>query len=325
MIIKRKRRYKKWNRGKDYKKSNYIIMIIVIILMFTGYIFIKIGITYKKNIMPVYNYKIQKNTNYEVALKPNIFYETETLKSGGYYASRSINAYKINFEYIFQGDKEANFECTYNVIANLVGTVNENDNQEKEVWNRNFILNENTSNKYSNVNKFSISTDTNIDYEYYNNFARSYEKTYGIIIDSVLKVHLNISYSFKSSELETETQKLEDSIDLEIPITNTLSEVNEDYEKTVENSINPEIENITTIQIICYVIGGIFVLGAMSLIIIEIIRKNKKEREQMYEYNINRILKYYRDLIVTIKNEPDLTNLKIMKLFLLEDLILSII
>ena len=41
----------------------------------------------------------------------------------------------------------------------------------------------------------------------------------------------------------------------------------------------------------------------------------------MYNYNITHILKYYRDLIVTVSNKPDLTNLKIMKLVILEDLI----
>ena len=41
----------------------------------------------------------------------------------------------------------------------------------------------------------------------------------------------------------------------------------------------------------------------------------------MYNYNINHILKYYRDLIVTVINKPDFTDLKVMKLLVLEDLI----
>ena len=83
----------------------------------------------------------------------------------------------------------------------------------------------------------------------------------------------------------------------------------------------PKIDNIKEIQIIYYIIGGTFILGSIILIIVEAINKNKKEHEQMYNYNITHILKYYRDLIVTVSNKPDLTNLKIMKLVILEDLI----
>ena len=55
------------------------------------------------------------------------------------------------------------------------------------------------------------------------------------------------------------------------------------------------------------------------MITIEIINKNKKE--QIYNYNINHILKYYKNLIVTVTNELDLSNLKVMELLILDDLI----
>ena len=41
----------------------------------------------------------------------------------------------------------------------------------------------------------------------------------------------------------------------------------------------------------------------------------------MYEKNINKILKYYRDLIVTVDNKPDLSNLESLKVMILDDLI----
>ena len=320
---KSKTRYRTWNREKEkkYNRSNYIVVIVIVLMICIAYIFISQGINYKENIIPVYNYAVQKNSNYEVLLKPNTFYETKTLPSGRYYASQSINLYKINFEYDFKGDKKTNFDCTYNIIANLIGTVKENDGQEKEVWNRKTTFNENTCKKYINTDEFIIKKGVNIDYEYYNNLARSYEKTYGIIIDSVLKLKFNISYTIETSNFKAETQKIEDSIELEIPITNTVSEIKENYEKKLENSINLPTDNIQVQQIIYYIIGGALILGAIILIIIEIIIKNKKEREQMYNYNINHILKYYKDLIVTVTNMPDLKDLKVMKVLALEDLL----
>lgn len=59
---------------------------------------------------------------------------------------------------------------------------------------------------------------------------------------------------------------------------------------------------------------------AIIISIIEI-NKNKMTPEEKYEKNVNHILKYYRDIIVTIKNEPNLTGLKIMELITLDDLI----
>ena len=51
------------------------------------------------------------------------------------------------------------------------------------------------------------------------------KKKYGIKIDCVLKLHFNISYIVETSDLGAETQKIEDSIELEIPITNTVTEI----------------------------------------------------------------------------------------------------
>ena len=43
--------------------------------------------------------------------------------------------------------------------------------------------------------------------------------------------------------------------------------------------------------------------------------------KNQYERNIKRILKYYSDLIVTVTNEPDLSNFKVMDISILDDLI----
>ena len=54
---------------------------------------------------------------------------------------------------------------------------------------------------------------------------------------------------------------------------------------------------------------------------IRIILKHKSTPEEIYNHNIKRILKYYRDLIVTVSNEPNLSNLEIMNITVLDDLI----
>ncbi len=321
-MIKNKRRYRiiRRTRMKSLRKINYIIIFISIIII-VGAIFIKLGLDSRQNTTLIYSYTAQKSDNYEVLLKPNTFYTSETLPSGGYYAAKSVNAFIIKFKYDFKGNKKTDIEYNYNITAELIGMAKNNDDQYKEIWNRSFTILENKNNKVD-TEDFFINEEFNIDYEYYNNLARSYEKTYGITIDSVLKVRLDVSYNINFSNLDVDTETDQDYIELYIPITNTVTECKENYEDMTYKDITIKNEDININEIIYYIIGGLLMTGAIAVIVIRIKnKKNRKTPEEIYNSNINRILKYYRDLIVTVTNEPDLTNLKIMHIAILDDLI----
>ena len=301
------------------RKSKCII-VVGIIMILLGIYLIKYGIELEKNISPVYSYRAEKNDNYEVLLKPNEFYETQKLPAGGYYASKSIEAYILNLKYDFKGNKKAKIEYNYNIIANLVGTVKNSEDKNKEVWNREFVLKDNTCIKQENIENFCIVEQTNIDYECYNELARSYEKNYGIILDTVLKIRLNIYGTIILDGLVEQNEKIEDCIELDIPITNTVSEINENYECITEKEILPIIENIQIYKIIFYVVSGIFIVAAV-LIIIVTINNSRKTPKQKYKLYLKRILKSYKELIVTVEKEPNITDLEIMNVCKFEDLI----
>ena len=112
-------------------------------------------------------------------------------------------------------------------------------------------------------------------------------------------------------EFEIETG--EDYIELELPITNTVSEVRENYQNTTQKEIKEE-ENTNFQKIIFYTIGILFIIGAILIIVI----KFKKDENK---HNIKRILNYYKDIIVKVNNIPDLKDMKIMELCNIEDLI----
>lgn len=304
---------------KKNKNNNHII-IVIIILIIIGSIFIKYGLDFEKNATPIYSYTAQKSNDYEVLLKPNIFYENKTLPSGRYYTSNSINAYIINFKYDFKANKKTQIQYDYNITANLIGTVKSNDNEDKEVWNRNFILYDNGNNNQDNIDEICIDKQINIDYEYYNNLARSYEKNYAITIDAVLKIYFNISYTINLNSLGVENEQVEDFIQLDIPITTTISQVKENGTDTITKDINPKIERSKLYRDIFYIIGGVFIIVAIALIIIKV-NNSKKTPEKKYKNKLKHISRYYSDLLVTITNKPDLSNLKIMNISTLDDLI----
>lgn len=316
------------------KNINKKSLVIIVIIMFTiGYFLIKIGLDIEKFISPIYTYTASKNDSYEVSLKENDFYTEKTLPQGRYYASKSIESFNINFKYDLKANEEANIEYNYNIVASLVGTVND-ENEDKEIWTRNFNLNDEVNNK-GYMKEFSINENITIDYDKYNSLARLYETTYNVKIDAVLKVRLNVSYKIGFAKLEgiidkkienselqssTENETAEDYIELDIPLTNTVTEAKQNYEETTFKNIFDENSNNIK-RIILYVLGVIFILFAIAITVIYIIRKMNKTPEEMYEYNIKHILKYYSDLIVTVTNEPNLENLKLMKIEVLDDLI----
>ena len=320
IIMKNKRRYRSITKRSYVAKNNklYIIIFSCIIIFIIGALFIKLGIDERKNVEPEYSYSGEKSSSYEVLLKPNDFYESQSLPSSLYYASKSIDNFVINFKYDFNGSKETNLSYSYNVTAELIGYANDKSGQSRKVWSKTFDIAENKDIQQNYIKDFSISQDANINYETYNNLARLYEDKYGITIDAILKVRLNVSLNF----YDLEKKEAKDYIELDIPINNTITNVEEKYESKSLDNIGLQGKTFNTKEILYSIIGVIFILASIAITIIAI-KKSKSEEslEDMYEKNINKILKYYRDLIVTVDNKPDLSNLESLKVMILDDLI----
>ena len=317
-MIQSKRKYRSINDMKsNTKKVNYISIAISIIMAILTIVFMALGFIKKDNTSLIYSYSGQKNGNYEVLLKPNTFYETETLPSGKYYAAKSVDKYIINFVYNFKASKKSNINYNYNISAEIVGTVPSNDNQHKEIWNKTFPILESSASIYKD--NFNINEQTNIDYDYYNNLARSYEESYGIAINAVLKVYFNISYNINLAEASVEDKNVNDYIELDIDLTDEVTKVSENYDKTINKNIIEEAKNEKS-NIAFYILGGICAIISITIIAL-IVKQNNKTPEQKYRNNINRIMKYYKELIVTVTNEPNIADLKVMDINSLDDLI----
>ncbi len=301
------------------KNKQYRYVLFGIVMIMIGFIVIKLGLYFTSTVTSLYSYTLKKSSDYQVFLKPNTFYTDEFLPSGNDYAAQSIDYIKMNFQYDFEGKRDIDFIYNGIITANLIGTVKNNENQDKEIWNRTFYLSENKNDTILNKNNFSIQESVNINYAYFNDLARSYEKTYGIAIDAVLKVCFNISYHRNLSDLEMTSEDVQDKIELDIPLTNTVTEVKENYEKTTIQEIQPEVNANEKIYPI---IGGSFIIIGLGIIIIIInVKKHPKTSDTRYDTAIKHILKWYKEIIVTITKEPNVTGLHLMELASLEDLI----
>lgn len=133
-------------------------------------------------------------------------------------------------------------------------------------------------------------------------------------------MRFNISYKTDLLKYGINSKDIDDFIELDIPITNTVTEVSENYEKENMVNIKPPIEKIKVRVYIYYTIASLFMIACLILSINEV-SKNKMTPQEKYEREINRILKYYRNIIVTVNNKPNLADLKMLELSILDDLI----
>ena len=282
--------------------------IIVICLLVSTVFFIVMGIKSNKDEILLYSYTSSKKGDYQVLLKENDFYEEPILESGKYYASKSIDKYLLKFEYNFNSEKIENIDYRYNITAQLVGNVSNNE-QGKEVWTKNYILLEDKKAEIKQ-NKFKVNENIDINYDSYNNLARDYEDSYEISIDAILKVKFNIYYDIKFEN--SDIKNAEDYIELDIALTNSVSNVEKKFDEETKKEIFKENKNCINIYYVISVITGI-----ISIVLII----NKKSPEEKYKRKIKYILKNYGELIVTVSNEPNIKNYTIMNINTFEDLI----
>ncbi len=298
-------------------KKFYIIVIANIIVTIVGMILLALGLNKEKNISK-YSYEIQKSSDYEILLNENNFYENDILPSGYIYASKSIDEIMIDFKYYLKGNENTNIKYNYRIVGNLVGTVDYNNEQNKEIWNRSFVFYENSYNEEENINELLVDKNVNIKYGIYSDLVNSYEKEYDISVDSVLKIFLNISYEIDLSQFNVDNEIAKDVIEVDIPINNTVTEVKEKYEKSDFKEINSNENNYSIDKIICLTLG----IALLSIEVIILAKKIEESiRRDLKQNYIKNILKNYNNLIVTVENEPDISNLKVMNVNKFEDLI----
>lgn len=288
---------------------NNTIFYTILIIIITTLILLLININVKEK--TIYSLSAKKETNYDLILNENSFYENIDPKN--YYPTSAIKNYKINFIYNLKSTQNLNLIYTYNITASIIGTVNNKDGEIKNVWEKNFILQDDDTNNILSDNLL-VNKSIIIDYNYYNNLVKEYEKNYGILIDAVLNVRFNINYNSYNTKYKLEN-KFEDYIELNIPLNDTITSINENYDSnTISNVKIPTKNNNQYIIIILLIIIMLIVIFYKKIYL-------RKTPIQIYKSKINYILKNYRSIIITVKNKLNISDLKTICLNNIEDLI----
>lgn len=294
-------------------RNKVILIFLAICITILEIVFLVLGIKYNKKNIDTYSYSIDKNTDYKIILKPNNFYTNPVLSKQDGYASKSIDNINLQFIYKFNANRKENVDYSYNIKANLVAS---EENKEKEILTReyNYYLEEE---KIENLSEINIDKTINIDYEYFSELVKAYEREYGIPVNAILKVKFSISYYFPTF---SNVEKQEDIIELDIPITNTTTSIQEVYDKKAQKNI---ILNKDNIKLNKYLIVALILIVTSVILLIVVIIKNilNKEKEEKYKNKIKNLFNNYSDIIVVSKNKPNIENLNIINVEKISDLI----
>ena len=259
-------------------------LIILSIILLTGFLFLEF---INKNINNS-TYQLKNKTYYEVNLKPNNYFSSNTIDANKYYIASSIKSIDIYFDYYLKNNTKDNINYAYDITATLKSYA---DNGTKLIWTKDFNL--------KNINKLKkeeikIKENYNIDYEYYVNYVKSFERYYNIKTENYLDIKLNIKINGEYYSYVLLTIPINENI-VEI----TMKEDNSFLENNINNNSNK-------------IISFIFIVIVVVVLLIKILFHKNNEED---------ILKEYQDIIIVIQNKPNINNNSVIYLTSLKDLI----
>lgn len=301
-------------------KVSGLLTILAFIIFVIGLFCIIVGVPKKRTIeTPYYSYKIARNTKYTVDIKPELvyFYEQLNQPSSKIYPSNYIDKFNINMTYIYEGSEITNFDYDYNIKAQIIGKVKD-DNKSETIWEKEYILKEPVIKQLSNTKALVVNENITIDYNTYNSIVTAYRETTKLNIEANLNITLSINYKTTLNNEKNDQIKKNDNVSISIPLTETTTKLVNNYQPTEENKL-VNIEKIEPDYFIL-IIGIGFILTS---IIVYIIACNKKvvTSHGLYKKNIEKVIKEYGDLIVTVKNKPNVKHLRVMALATIDDLV----
>lgn len=308
---------------KSKKNTNLIVFLIFIgiVLLLLSIYFVKRALNKKDDILitEYYEYNTSKSSDYYVMLQENMFYESAIMEQGKQYPSKLIAKIPFELKYNFVGSKDAKIYYTYNITAEIVGNIKNGTNANQEVWTREYVLLPDQPITTITAQTFNISEIVDINYNDYYNLVAAYEQSQSLSLDATLKLKLNVKYNIDIPET-TKQENVEDSVEALIPLNNTVTQIdtskNDTNPKVFQEKILPDNKVILKDIIIA---GVLFITGLV--IIIRCVHSEEKNEQVLYQRNIDKILKGYGDLIVTVTNKPDLRGLKTLKLAIIDDVI----
>ncbi len=302
-------------------KGHMVFNAFLICLLFIGAISLlvmatNIQVDSRKSII---DYEENSSVTYDVTVRKNNFYQSNTLGMNQLYPTTIIDKINIHYKYNFKTEQLGDYQYKYFTVADLV--INDQDinhRQGERLLTRSYQLENTMTGKVIASDNYSLEKDYVIDYATYNTFVNKYRTTYALIVDAYLKVSMHVAIV---DECDGKTVELEKVMDVTIPLATNPVKITTNNPKDVKDSVYSESSSMA--HSYCFVAFAVLMFIAAILLFVQEFRKvMKSERAQTrYINKLNRILSANNEVIVRVKNKINLANHNIIEVESIEELL----
>ena len=275
--------------GYKYYVTNYTI--ICIISLVTLIIFV-VGYSFSKE--STLSYTENSTANYQVCLKNNNYYAEKCVSENIEYVSAITDNIRADFTYNKIYQEAQNKEFKYYIKSKLV--INTDDEDSKELLKQEKKL---TKEKkvVMEKNVLSISTDIEIPFEKYNQYADKYKSDFSLINRS----NLYISLVVKENDQEKEVASIN------IPLTKLTYNITKTEIKNEIGSYEVETNSLINYLFIILIIVSLIVL-LVTLVLFGKFLWKTRVKVSKYERKIRQILNTYDRVIITLEDKNTIVN-----------------
>lgn len=298
-------------------KKIIITIFITLFLLFISILFIVKSISF---ISEQYLGYIEKSKlDYEVYLKENDFYESEYLGKNMSYIASLIDYINISFDYNFFINKPIDANFDYQIIAIL--KIN-NEDSSSHFFSKEYTLLNNKTKNMINEKTINISENIRVDYDYYNQLANKFKKTYGINTTSNLEIYFKINRDADITTTEGDELDADNFMLLNIPLSQKAINIKMQYDEinNYNNVITDSKININNLVLL--IIGIALLIFDIIFTIISLLKINSvRDKSNIYDKYIRKILREYDRLIVITGTIPDFDKFNVFKVHSFNELL----
>ena len=271
---------------------------------------------FKEEKVVLYGYQQKTNIDYKAVLKPNVLYEQESIGPGEVYISELIDHIQANFSYEFIGERAAELEGNYEIIAELQGAVKEGETT-KTIWKKAFVLLPKQTFQVKDKT-LSLKGNTILRLEEYNNFVKTVNESSKVNAPVSFTVSMNVNIKANTDKGVVE-EKL--SPKMVIPLNTNYfsidSQLTEEKPGQIEETKQVPIPvNQTKVIVYGVMIGLLVILGIFIIFFTEIkapVDPRQKKLKQIFKKHGNRL--------VALNDEPAITYETYSKVKSIDDLV----
>lgn len=265
--------------------------------------------------VPVYSYTNKSSINYQVLLRPNKLYDSNSIGEGQLYITEYVDYIKADLKYSFEGETSAKVNGDYSIIARVTGYKGDGDDKVT-IWERDFPIIKNKAFN-SEGDSFLIDEKIDIGLDEYNDFAEEIIESSKISSQSSLHIIMDVNLRAETDKGPIEKTT---SSNLIIPLNVSMFEIGGDSRIENEGAIEEIVDVRKPINKTKAILFGL-TIGISSLAIIYLIFFTITVNKDPLEKQLNKIFKKHGDRLVALNSDLEYPEASLSRVKSIEDLV----